>query len=62
MKDVRQIQSRICFGVVNRGIALYKGKVIAPFVDGGLRALDAETGRGHWDTRVSADDEPKEDV
>src|SRR5262249_54443352 len=27
-------QSRICCGVVNRGIALYQGKVIAPVVDG----------------------------
>src|SRR5215472_13447471 len=35
-------QSRICCGVVNRGIALYQGKVIAPAVDGRLRALDAE--------------------
>ena len=29
-------QSRICCGVVNRGIALYQGNVIAPVVDGRL--------------------------
>src|SRR5437763_14198574 len=46
-------QSRICCGVVNRGIALYQGKVIAPVVDGRLRALDAATGKVLWETRVS---------
>ncbi len=51
-------QSRICCGVVNRGIALYEGKVIAPVVDGRLRALDMETGQVVWETRVSPDDQP----
>jgi PQQ-dependent dehydrogenase (methanol/ethanol family) len=46
-------QSRICCGVVNRGVALYQGKVIAPVVDGRLRTLDAATGRILWETRVS---------
>jgi len=45
--------SRICCGVVNRGIAMYEGKIIAPAVDGRLRALDAATGRVLWETRVS---------
>jgi quinohemoprotein ethanol dehydrogenase len=38
--DVNQAvwQSRICCGVVNRGIALYGDKIIAPVVDGRLRA------------------------
>ena len=45
--------SRICCGVVNRGIALYKDMVIAPVVDGRLRALDMKTGRMVWETRVS---------
>ena len=40
-------QSRICCGVVNRGMALYKDKVIAPVVDGRLRALDAKTGQNN---------------
>ena len=51
-------QSRICCGVVNRGIALYQGKVIAPAVDGRLRALDAATGRILWETRVSPENMP----
>jgi PQQ-dependent dehydrogenase (methanol/ethanol family) len=51
-------QSRICCGVVNRGIALYQGKVIAPVVDGRLRALDAATGKLVWETRVSPENMP----
>lgn len=51
-------QSRICCGVVNRGIALYQGKVIAPAVDGRLRALDQATGRILWETRVSPETMP----
>jgi quinohemoprotein ethanol dehydrogenase len=46
-------QSRICCGVVNRGIALYKDMVIAPVVDGRMRALDVKTGRKIWETRVT---------
>src|SRR5262245_51656525 len=53
MVDQQIWQSRICCGVVNRGIALYQGKVIAPIVDGRLRALDAATGKVLWETRVS---------
>ncbi|MGH9593200.1 MAG: PQQ-binding-like beta-propeller repeat protein, partial [Bryobacteraceae bacterium] len=51
-------QSRICCGVVNRGIAMYEGKIIAPAVDGRLRALDAATGRLLWETRVSPETMP----
>jgi quinohemoprotein ethanol dehydrogenase len=50
-------QSRICCGVVNRGIALYEDKVIAPVVDGRLRALDAATGKVVWEVRVSPDNQ-----
>jgi PQQ-dependent dehydrogenase (methanol/ethanol family) len=46
-------QSRICCGVVNRGIALYEDSVIAPVVDGRLRALDLKNGAKKWETRVS---------
>jgi quinohemoprotein ethanol dehydrogenase len=42
-----------CCGVVNRGIALYEGKVIAPVIDGRLRALDMQTGKLIWETRVT---------
>jgi len=46
-------QSRICCGVVNRGIAMYQDKIIAPVVDGRLRALDSATGKLVWESRVS---------
>jgi len=51
-------QSRICCGVVNRGIALYQDKVIAPVVGGRLRALDLATGKIAWETRVSPENMP----
>jgi len=39
------VRPKICCGVVNRGIAIYQGKIIAPVIDGRLEALDAETGK-----------------
>jgi len=52
------VQPKICCGVVNRGIALYQDKVIAPVLDGRLRALDAATGKIAWETRVSPENMP----
>ena len=46
-------RAKICCGVVQRGIALYQGLIIAPVVDGRLIALDAETGKPVWESRVS---------
>ena len=46
------VQSKICCGVVNRGVALYEDKVIAPIIDGRLVALDAATGKPVWEARV----------
>jgi quinohemoprotein ethanol dehydrogenase len=43
---------KMCCGVVNRGIAIYNGKVYVPTIDGRLQALDAETGKPVWETRV----------
>ncbi len=53
--QVNQIAVRpeICCGVVNRGLALYRGLVIAPVIDGRLRALDAEDGTVVWESRVA---------
>jgi PQQ-dependent dehydrogenase (methanol/ethanol family) len=51
-------RSRICCGVVNRGIAMYKDKIIAPVVDGRLRALDMKDGKVLWDVRVSPENMP----
>ncbi len=47
------LRSRICCGVVQRGIALYDGKIIAPAIDGRLFGLDEETGKPVWEARVS---------
>jgi PQQ-dependent dehydrogenase (methanol/ethanol family) len=47
------LRSKICCGVVQRGIALYDGKVIAPAIDGRLIALDEETGKPVWEARVA---------
>src|SRR5262245_43590637 len=42
----------ICCGIVNRGLALYNGMIIAPAIDGRLFALNAMTGKPVWETRV----------
>src|SRR6185436_5539803 len=47
------VRSKICCGVVNRGIAIYQGRIIAPVIDGRLEALDAETGKPGWEARVA---------
>ena len=39
------VRPKICCGIVNRGIAIYDGMIIAPVIDGRLLALDAETGK-----------------
>jgi len=47
------VRPEICCGVVNRGIAIYRGLIIAPVIDGRLLALDAATGRPVWESRVA---------
>ena len=48
---VPRIRGRLaCCGVVNRGVALYEGKVIVGTIDGRLIALDAESGDVVWET------------
>jgi quinohemoprotein ethanol dehydrogenase len=47
------VRPKICCGVVNRGLAIYQGLIIAPVIDGRLQALDAETGKPQWETRVA---------
>src|SRR5215510_2491462 len=47
------VQPKICCGVVNRGLAYYQGKVIAPVIDGRLQWLDAETGKPITEARVA---------
>jgi quinohemoprotein ethanol dehydrogenase len=38
----------VCCGPVNRGVALYQGKLYVGLLDGRLVALDAKTGQGRW--------------
>jgi quinohemoprotein ethanol dehydrogenase len=47
------VRPKICCGVVNRGLAIYQGMIFAPVIDGRLQALDAETGKVVWETRVA---------
>ncbi|HLQ79042.1 MAG TPA: PQQ-dependent dehydrogenase, methanol/ethanol family [Terriglobia bacterium] len=49
---------RVCCGAVNRGVALYNGKVIVPVLDGRLAALDAATGNVLWEVRATPYDQP----
>jgi quinohemoprotein ethanol dehydrogenase len=47
-----KLRPKICCGVVNRGVALFEGLIIAPVIDGRLNALDAQTGKPVWEARV----------
>ena len=51
----RQPIAQLCCGPVNRGVALYNGKVYAGLLDGRLVALDQETGKLVWQTQVISD-------
>jgi quinohemoprotein ethanol dehydrogenase len=44
---------KLCCGVVNRGLAIYEGRIIAPINDGRLVAIDALTGTPVWEARVA---------
>ena len=46
-------RDKMCCGVVNRGLALYRNKIYVPVNDGRLQALDAETGKPVWEARVA---------
>jgi quinohemoprotein ethanol dehydrogenase len=50
--------ARACCDAVNRGVALYNGKIYVGVVDGRLAALDAATGRPVWDVQTTPVDEP----
>ena len=47
------VRPKMCCGIVNRGIAIYDGNIIAPSNDGRLVALNGETGKPVWETRVA---------
>ena len=48
------VRPKVCCGVVNRGLAIYQGKIIVPVIDGRLEALDATTGKPVWEARVAS--------
>jgi len=50
----RERGQRVCCDVVNRGVALWHGKVYVGTIDGRLIALDARTGTPVWE-RVTVD-------
>jgi quinohemoprotein ethanol dehydrogenase len=47
----------VCCGPVNRGVALYQGKIYAGLLDGRLVALDAETGKVVWQVQTTNKEE-----
>ena len=50
----RAVGVKACCDVVNRGVAVYDGKVYVGVIDGRLEALDAETGEVVW-SKVTVD-------
>jgi quinohemoprotein ethanol dehydrogenase len=47
----------LCCGPVNKGVAVYNGRVYAGLIDGTLVALDQETGVPVWRVKVTDDDD-----
>ncbi len=52
-----EVQQRGCCGVVNRGVALYGGRIYVCAMDGRLIALDAKTGKVDWQVQTTPTDE-----
>jgi quinohemoprotein ethanol dehydrogenase len=48
----------VCCDVVNRGVALYKGRVYVGTIDGRLVALDQKTGKPSWTVQTTPKDGP----
>ena len=48
----------VCCDVVNRGVALYRGRVYVGTLDGRLIALDAKTGKVAWEAQTTPKDGP----
>ena len=54
----RTFGQKACCDVVNRGVALYKGKVYAGTLDGRLAALDARNGKVIWQATTTDQKQP----
>jgi quinohemoprotein ethanol dehydrogenase len=50
----RAVGANACCDVVNRGVAVYDGKIYVGVIDGRLQALDAKTGDLVWE-KVTVD-------
>ena len=48
----------VCCDVVNRGPAVWEGRVYVGTLDGRLIAIDAETGKAVWETRTTDPEKP----
>ncbi len=48
----------VCCDVVNRGVAIYKGRVYLGALDGRLIALDAKTGSVAWQAQTTPENSP----
>ena len=57
-KARREAGRDACCDVVNRGVAVWKGKVYVGVLDGRLVALDAKTGNVVWDVQTTPIDQP----
>ncbi len=44
----------VCCGIVNRGVAMYEGKIIRSLLDNHVIAMDAKTGKELWNTASPA--------
>jgi quinohemoprotein ethanol dehydrogenase len=44
---------KLCCGIVNRGVAVWKGKVIWGTLDGRLVSVDAKSGRKAWEKQIT---------
>jgi quinohemoprotein ethanol dehydrogenase len=44
---------KLCCGIVNRGVAFWKGRVIWGTLDGRLVAVDAKSGRKAWEKQIT---------
>jgi quinohemoprotein ethanol dehydrogenase len=53
-----EVGRKACCDVVNRGVAIYKGRVYVGVLDGRLAALDAATGELIWETVTVDQDLP----
>ena len=54
----REILIHVCCDAVNRGVAVWKGKVYVGTIDGRLIALDAATGKPVWSAQTTDRDKP----